>query len=89
MAHYFHPWLDGLTSHQQKHFFFRVPLDSVYRQPVEILAEVQEFVAQELASSRTSQELTKWSGAFHWIDDDSSCSTYFELQADLPPCMDE
>ncbi|CAM9281861.1 unnamed protein product [Pylaiella littoralis] len=67
----------------------RVPLDSVYRQPVEILAEVQEFVAHELASSRTSQELTKWSGAFHWIDDDSSSSTYFELQADLPPCMDQ
>ncbi|CAM9941395.1 unnamed protein product [Scytosiphon promiscuus] len=67
----------------------RVPLDSVYRQPVEILAEVQEFVAQELASSRTSQELTKWSGAFHWIDDDSSSSTYFELQTELPPCMDE
>ncbi|CAM9814800.1 unnamed protein product [Ectocarpus sp. 12 AP-2014] len=67
----------------------RVPVDSVYRQPVVILAEVQEFVAQELASSRTTQELTKWSGAFHWINDDSSCSTYFELQAELPACMDE
>lgn len=66
----------------------RVPLDSVYRQPVQILAEAQEFVAQELASSRTAHELTKWSGAFHWIDDDSSASTYFELQAELPACMD-
>lgn len=69
--------------------FARVPLDSVYRRPVEILAEAQEFVAHELASARTAQELKKWSGSFHWIDDDSSASTYFELQAELPPCMDE
>lgn len=66
----------------------RVPLDSQYRQPVEILAEAQEYVAQELASPRITQQLTKWSGAFHWIDDDSSASTYFEMQAELPSCMD-
>lgn len=62
-------------------------MNSVYREPVELMAEAQEFVAQELASARTSQELAKWSGVFQWIDDDSPSSTYFELQADLPPCM--
>lgn len=63
-------------------------MGSIYRQPIEIITVAQEFVAQELSSSRTAEELKKWSGAFHWIDSDSSASTYFELQAELPSCMD-
>lgn len=65
----------------------RVPPNSVYSQPVAIMAEAQDFVARELSSPRTNQELTKWSSVFPWIDEDSSSSTYFELQAELPACM--
>ncbi|CAN0205704.1 unnamed protein product, partial [Discosporangium mesarthrocarpum] len=65
----------------------KVPYESVYRHPMDVMEEAQEFLATELASQRTNEELRKWSTVFPWIDDNSLSSTYFELQADLPPCM--
>ncbi|CAM9617686.1 unnamed protein product [Choristocarpus tenellus] len=65
----------------------KIPYDSEYRHTMDVLTEAQEFVAVELGSNKTRDEMAKWNAVFPWIDDDVPNSTYFELQADLPPCM--
>lgn len=73
-----------------------VPPVSPYFYPLRLLADAQEFVASELSSERTVNQLESWSRIYPWIDAEpakggsgstSVTNTYFEMKASMGDLM--